>query len=323
MKVINYKLQVTMFLVLATCYLLLAPWANAADVSLGIYPPIIQVNTIPPADVQSPLSIINQGDSEINVRIELRPFVSSDQEDGQITYVTPKEANFADPLILDRVKIYDGDTPVDNFSLAPGQKKDLTLRISVPKDSPQTDYYFSIVFLSSPNNNQGVTSSQSLTGIASNVLLSVGQGQVSGNIQEFSAPFLVEGAPVPFTVRIKNTSNHFITPRGEVVISNIFGQKVGKIDLLQTNVLAQSVRNIPSSEFIDESKNLPDQIAAYWTDNFALGPYKATLNIALSDQGPLFSQTIFFLALPYKLIAGLIISVLLLSYVILKVKSKV
>lgn len=295
---------------------------NAASISLGVFPPIIQVNATPPADVQSPLSIENNSDQDLHVKIELRPFVPSDQEDGQIKYVDQKDANFADPLILQRVKIYDGDVETLEFDMNPGQKKDLNLRIIIPKDSPQADYYFSVVFLSSPKDFRGQSASQNLTGIASNVLLAVGQGEITGNVQEFSVPLLVENAPVPFTVRIKNTSNHFITPRGEIVISNIFGQKVGRINLLETNILAQSVRNIPSSDFIDEEKPLPDNIAAYWSDKFVLGPYRATLNLALSDKGPVFSQTILFLAFPFKLAAGLIISLLLLIYIIVRVKSR-
>jgi len=296
--------------------------AWAASVSLGIYPPIIQVNAVPPADIASPLSIQNNGDESLSVKIELRPFVSSDQENGQIRYIGQEEANFADPLILQRVKIYDGDLETTQLDIAPGQKKDLNLRITIPKDSPQADYYFSIVFLSGPKSFGDMSSSQSLTGIASNVLLAVGGGKITGNVQEFSVPFLVENAPVPFTVRIKNTSNHFITPKGEIVISNIFGQKVGHINLLETNILAQSVRNIPSTEFIDEGKNLPDTVAAYWSNKFVIGPYKATLNMALSDQGPVFSQTIIFFAFPFRLAGGLIIATLLLIYVIVKVKSR-
>ncbi len=306
-------------------YLIIVNQVHAASISLGVFPPIIQINATPPADAQSPLSIENHSDQELHVKIDFKPFVASDQEDGQIKYIDQKDANFADPLIFDRVKIYDGDLETSEFDLTPGQKKDLSLRVTVPKGSPQADYYFSIVFLSSPKDFGGQSASQNLTGIASNVLLSIGQGEITGNVQEFSVPLFVENAPVPFTVRIKNTSNHFITPKGEIVISNIFGQKVGIINLLEANVLAQSVRSIPSSEFANEdnaSLAPQDGTFAYWSDKFVLGPYKATLNLALSDKGPVYSQTILFFAFPFKLAIGLIISILLLIYIIARVKSR-
>ncbi len=307
MKVISHKFQVTIFLIFATCYLLHATYANAEGVALGVYPPIFQIDATAPANIQAPLTIENQGNDPVNLRIEFRPFVSSDQEDGQIKYIRELEANFEDPLIFQRVKIFDGANQITTLSLSPQQKKDLTLRIDLPRDEPATNYYFSIIFLSGENPSIGSNSSQSVSGIASNVLLSIGpKGKANGNIQEFSSPFLVEKGPVPFTIRVKNTTNHFISPQGNILITNIFGQTIGRVDLAQTNILANTVRNNSS----------------VWPEKFVLGAYKAKLTLALSDSGPIYNRDIIFFAFPFKTTAAILLGLLAIIYFVVKVKTK-
>lgn len=309
----------------AVLYFLFATQSVFAEgIGLGVYPPIIQINSVPPAEIQAPLTLENRSEIPLDIKIELKPFVSSDRENGQIKYIEEKEANFADPDIFNKVKIYDLGNQLTGFSIAPKQRKDLTLRISLPKDSKESDYYFSIIFLASSGQEQSSSTSQSVSGIASNVLLSVGEGKTTGSVQEFSAPFFVEKAPVPFTVRIKNTSNHFVAPKGEIIIKNIFDKPIGRVDLLETNILSQSVRNIPSSDFANEDTISPEkEITADWKNNFIIGPYKATLTLALSDKGPIFRRTIFFFAFPAKAVLALILGMLTVLFVIGRVRSKV
>ncbi len=316
------KLKVLPFIFL----LILIPhrFAFAQGTSLGIYPPIFQVNTTPPAQVEAPLTIQNRGDDPINLRIELRPFVASDREDGQIKYISQSEANFRDPLILQRVQILDGSTITTTLSLASKQEKNLTLRINIPRDDPSADYYFSIIFLTTQDSIENANVSKSVSGIATNVLLSIGAGKATGAIQEFFSPLLVERGPIPFTVRVKNTGNSFVSPKGEIIIKNIFDQPIGRVDLAQVNILSKSVRSIPSIDFLDEEKNLPEkEIAASWDEKFVLGPYKASLSLAISDQGPILRRDVFFFAFPFKVLVGVVLAILIVLYVIIKVKSRV
>lgn len=320
MKKIFLVALITIYCLLFT---IIAPSAHANGISLGIYPPIFQINATPPAQIQAPLSVENRGDDPINLKIELRPFVASDQEDGLIKYVTQDEANFADPLLFQRVRIYDGINPIDSVSLSGKQQKNLTLAINIPNDSPSSDYYFSVIFLTAPDNSSQINSSQSVSGIATNVLLSVGAGnQATGLIQEFSSPVFLDKGPVPFSVRVKNTGNHFITPHGDILIKNLFGQTVGKVDLVETNILAKTVRNVPSKDFLDENQNLPSEVAAYWPEKFLLGPYKASLTLAISDQGPIFSRDVYFFALPFKALVSIIAILLIGGYIFIRVKKR-
>lgn len=297
--------------------------AYADSISLAVDPPILQISATPPANVQAPLTVENRGDSQLSISIQLKPFTASDREDGQVRYLSDNEANLGDPLFFQGVSVIDetGQT-IDNFKLDPKEKKKLTLSINLPKDSPSSDYYFSIVFLSGEEGGGNTSSSQNISGIGSNVLLSVGEGKISGEIEEFSAPVFLEKGPVPFTVRVKNTGSHFINPKGEILIKNIFGQTIGRVDLAQVNILANSVRNIPSQDYLSGG-NLPDNLATYWPEKIILGPYKASLSITLSDTGPLFRRSIIFFAFPARETGITLLGLILLTYIIIKVKSKV
>ncbi len=285
-------------------------------ISLGVDPPILQINATAPALVRSKVVIINRGDSSVTLKVSFKPFIGSDREDGQIRYVN--EELGVDVKLLD-----DSGEAINELELSPKEEKKLTLSIDIPRDSPPSDYYFSIIFLTGKSSKgETSSSSESITGIASNVLLSIGSDKVMGEIAQFSAPFFLEKGPVPFTVRIKNTSSHFINPKGEILIKNIFGQTIGRVDLAQVNILANSVRNIPSEAYFNEG-NLPDEIAAYWPQKFILGPYKASLSIALSDTGPLFKRSVFFFAFPAKAFVAVLFGGLLLIYITIRVRSKV
>jgi len=103
--------------------------------------------------------------------------------------------------------------------------------VEVPSDEPAGDYYFSVLFLStSPASNSAQSSlSNAIGGVAMNVLLSIGpKSKTTGSTEEFSTPLFQPEGPVSFKVKIKNTSSHFIAPQAQIVITNMFGQKIGK-----------------------------------------------------------------------------------------------
>jgi hypothetical protein len=68
----------------------------------------------------------------------------------------------------------------------------------------------------------------------------------------------------------------------------MFGQTVGNIEVKPTNILANSNRIISNDTKLT------------WNETFLLGVYKADLNVALTDKGPLLNQTKYFVAIPLK-----------------------
>lgn len=322
-------------IILTTAYCILyTSTAEASAVDLGINPPILQIEAKPPASITTPLTIENFGEDPVTLKVYFKLFTANTGENGHIRYLTPNDPfPGANPQIFSYMQLVENDHIKDTITLSPGQKKTLGFHIGIPKDEPFSDYYFSLVFASTPSKEVEISQSGSQTpaGIAMNVLLSVGpKGKAKASIQEFSAPFFLEKGPVPFTVRIRNIGGHVIAPKGNIMIQNMFGQLIGRVDLLPVNILADTVRALP-----DTAKN-PDSSAsstvtfvsqsyptkAVWPETFLLGPYSATLTILVSDQGPIYRKTIVFFALPLQVTLAVTASVIVIFLLIKKIRQK-
>lgn len=294
--------------------MLLTGSASASDVSLGINPPIIQVNATPPTAIKQPLTIQNGSESPVTLSVTLRPFTTKDTL-GEVNFLGEKDLILRDKNIFQKIQILDNDSPIDEVTLQPKEKKTLTLKIGLPKDEPPADYYFSVVFLSKEaageNNGPAIAG-----GIASNVLLSIGpKNPATGYIEKFAAPFYVTNGPIPFTVIVHNLSPYYISPQGQILIRNLFGQLIGKVDLLQENILANSSRSLPDTRIYAADK-------AIWPEVFLFGPYKATLTIALSPQGPIFHRTIYFFALPLPYLIGLVSFLVIGVFIVTRIRKR-
>lgn len=289
-------MKFTFFLILSTIYYLLFTVSNlhAADFSLSISPPLTQITAHPPANIKTPITIQNQSDETIELDILFKPFGASENKDEE------------DSSILDKIQITNEGNFIQSLALSPKQEKKLFLRIDIPENEKEKDYYFSIQFISKPSAIKDDSNySQILAGIATNVLVSIrsenakaASDRAKTAIEEFFAPLFLEKGPVPFTVKIKNAGSHFITTQGIVTIRNVFGQLVGKVDLVPMNILRDSSRSTK----------------VFWHESFMLGFYTATLNVAVSDQYPALTRSIHLFAIPTQ---GIIIAVVTIFIVFL------
>ncbi|MDP2638313.1 MAG: hypothetical protein Q8P26_04605 [Candidatus Levybacteria bacterium] len=322
-KIKKFKTRTLLSLVSCCLLLVTASPAAAAPISLSIDPAITTINAISPSKTTSSLTIKNNSDKQVAAQITIKPFKAF-LENGELEYLDAQ-----DSFLSSNVRILDNGIPVETLTLAPDQSKNLTLSVNVPRDTKIRDYYFSILFIS--QNPLIPTSTMSLNqlGVASNVLLSIGPKQIpDASLEEFSSDFFFKNGPIPFTIRIKNKGKHFMKPKGEITIRNMFGQTIGRLDLTSVNILSNSIRAIPNNSYVEELKSedfLKSKSAlehkspkALWEEKFLLGFYTATLNIMMSDEGPLFTKSINFFALPIQGIVGIII----LITVVIVIKNK-
>jgi hypothetical protein len=154
--------------------------------------------------------------------------------------------------------------------------------------------------------------------IASNVLLSVGEdNQPKGRIETFSTPASLEYGPVPFTVQVQNTGTHLFLPQGTIPITNMFGQKVGKVQLKQMTVLAGSSRSLSNPS----TGSNADEIVA-WNDPVMVGPYTATLTLTFPDSDVKLVRTSYFWVMPYKPLGAVFLIIVALILIIFRVKQR-
>lgn len=309
-------LAIITILLLTATDLLVPTITNATDFSLGVYPPIMQIQADAPSVVTKDLTLVNASDSQLSVTLQLRMFAQTADNNGQVAYTTNQP--YPDKALFQKVQLLDNGNPIGGATLEPKQKKTLTLRIALPQGEQPADYYFSLLFVSNNPIATTTNGSQINAGIAANVLLSIGpKGATTGFLNEFSAPHIVQTGPIPFTVSVNNTSDHYITPTGQILIHNMFGQLIGKVELLPVNILQHSSRYIPSKG--EENAAHP---VALWNEKVLFGLYQAQLSIALSSQGPLFTKTVYFFAMPIPYLIGFILTLFIVGIIILRVREK-
>lgn len=337
-----YKSFIFLFSLYSLFFILYsAPSAQAEGIDLGIYPPVIQIDANPPASVRAPITIENDGDTDVTAEIQYKLFKASAEENGTLTYLTGSSAiPSPDHDLFKKVQLYENDHVVTSVKLAPKQQKKLELHIGIEKTAVPADYYFSIIFralqsdaytdttdTSLENQNASITTG----GIATNVLLSIGpKEKPTAKIKEFSTPSFVSSGPLPFTLRIENTGKHSIQPTGAIFIKNVFGQYVGKVDILPETILAHSIRSLADKQSIEDNtasavyhlNNEATKPFLVWPETFLFGPYTAGVYLKLSENGPVLTKTIYFFAFPWQGVIVLIILILLCIIIREKIKQR-
>ena len=313
-------------------YLVSIAGAQGDEFSLGIYPPILEINAQPPANIEANIYLQNLSDFPQNLKIILKSFRPSERGDGTLRYISKDTIEGPDPLILQKIKVYDQDIALDILSLDPFESRELTLKISLDSGDPLGDYYFSVIFVSQETQDTDISQSQIPGGIGTNVILSVGQkGVVQGEIKEFSIPRILGSGPVPITLWLQNNSSHYVLPTGRIIIQDMLGREAGQVSILPQHVLANSARFMIDTDQASPSASLEDQISRLskkhavliWPKKFLFGLYTAYAHVKLSENGPVFETKTSFIALPTYMLFAISFLAFVLIGIYLKVKRKI
>lgn len=310
----NLKLKIS--LLLAIFFVLsITSAAYAQEFSTGVNPPILQIEAKTPSNIKAPITLQNFSTQPITYSIFLRPFKPNSQKNGEPNYDPSLNLNYQD--FFEHVSLQADSKTITDLTLSPGESKDLTLRISLPEGFKSSDYYFTVVFLADDTKTEtGTSTAGARGGIGTNVLLSVGsKSNPQGRISAFSVPKFVTHGPVPFTLELANHNDYFVSSKGNLIVKNMFNQAVGNLDFGPINILANSNRLVGNN-------NNEENPVLYWNEKFPIGIYKAKANVALSDQGPLLTKTITFVAFPLQAFAIIIILALVFSWVIRRARKK-
>ena len=302
---------------------LLPPQAAAEGVSTTIEPTTLQIRATAPADIKTPITIKNTGNDPLTLQIRLVRFRDSGEGTGTIVYDTSLLSDEPYDQFLTNIQVLIENQPVTSLTLEPQQTRELTLAIPILQEEKTQDQYFSLLFLSNTDNQQQDDSTDEITatttfstGIAVPVTLSINQNnQKMGFLREFSMPVVQQKGPIPFTIDVSNTGNHFISASGVLLITNMFGQTVKRIDIPETTILAGSNRILGEKD----NNGYPKVI---WDEPFLFGFYTATLAVGIEPEQSLYTQKSSFLVLPIWSIIGLILGIIFLTFFIVKVKHK-
>ena len=274
--------------------------------ALEIAPPTLNLTADPGEVINAQISLRDISPVPIVVTSEVNDFTADPEtEDG-----TPK-------VMLDSTEpspysLISWIAPLPPLTLKPRQVENLPVKITVPANAAPGGYYGTIRFTAQPPDMQdtGVALNASLGALImvrvngdTNEAMALSEFYVSKNGDRGS---FFESLPITFTERIKNDGNVFEQPRGEILLKNIFGKTVAKINvnLENRNILPKSVRKFEQEFTAHDLGN-----------TFMFGPYTAELSLTYGTNGQTVTGRTSFWILPWKLIIGIIAAIIVLILV--------
>lgn len=213
--------RLVIFLALFTLSLLSPKSCLAQTFSLSIHPPILEAMLQPGKKIIYTFDLENHSSSSLSLTPRIVPFEAQGDQ-GHIRFTNEETPSFFS-LLNSHIAF---DQP---FSLEAGQKIQLVVRIAVPQNQPEGDYYQTLLVEQSSSQEQVGNISQSLGVVGTNILLTVsqsGQPQRSLEIDSFTIPgayfnqFVDSFDLVNFDLILKNTGQAFIKPEGRIFVSS-------------------------------------------------------------------------------------------------------
>jgi hypothetical protein len=300
-----------LLVLLTSNFLLLTFPVRAQQVSLSISPPLIQTVIKPGKVILIAYRLENSGDPTI-----LTAKVVSFEPKDNLGNIRLKDK--AEGLV--RFSLDNAELSLDQpFFLKTKASEQLLLRIRVPEGAPEGDYYYSLLAETTPAIGQeGIGSAQAKATIASNILITIshsGVVEIKPKVVLFQPLSKLKWKifdsfnQIPLLLVMENRGKNLIRPEGKITLRGVFGTSAD-YEIVPKNILAESQRLVeatPSAEFAKQPTSLV-------LSGFFLGPYKLSANINFGENSPtVFASTSFF-AFPFKLLAGLIITIALIIF---------
>jgi hypothetical protein len=235
------------FILLPFLLLRLAARTTLADsANVSIFPSVVNIIAKPGTNPVSHLSVKNNGDPVL-VTFKISPFKPTDTS-GHIAL---------DPSLKTPIKFsIESNAPKENepFLLKTGESADLNITMNIDKDTPEKDYYFTVLAQTTPfPGPEGQTNVQLVGQLGANVLLTVTH---DGRMQKKVSAALFNTLPtelgffktfyhdsfqkVPYVLILQNDGRNRITPEVSISIKGWNMQK--KYRLSSQTILSGSQR---------------------------------------------------------------------------------
>lgn len=283
-KIKNLKLKIAIGFILIILLFAKPEKLQAQTISLSIWPPLLEVQMMPGKTVSQNYQLVNNSDFDLQMTPLLATFEPRG-ENGEIKLLAYDPSPYFFSFTTN-------EKFNQEFTLKSKETRQLALKITLPKNNPEKDYYFTLLFSSANQPLEQKNQTASITQIGTNILLTsstVEKPPLLGRIYQFSAPKIIDSfSSTEFSLILENFGQTFFKPFGQIKITGPLKQS-SDLKLLEQNILAHSKRQMVLESF---------------KPKLALGPFKAKLEFSLNEEGaqPVLSQEIVFWYLPYKLL---------------------
>ena len=259
-------------LLFAMMWFMGAPSVHAQSQSLSVTPPLFQLSVSPGDSWQSSIKVVNPNPYPLTIYAEVTNFAAAGEAGYGRFIPIDDEPNDKNTLAewIDIVKT--------SQTIPPEQSQDVSFLIQVPDNAPPGGHYAAILISTQPTDPEKGQVVQTIQSVTSLFFLRVeGDVQEVGTIRELRAvdPF-VSVPDVTLSLRFENKGNVHLQPKGDIVITNMWGTERGRIPVNYKsnfgNVLPQSIRDFTFS----------------WKSNFKvtdIGRYKVDATLAYGENG--------------------------------------
>lgn len=271
--------------------------ATPPKTSLAISPPLFELSANPGDTLDHTIRVDNLTDQPLPISVARKDFVPMGEE-GQAA-ITDKQTAFSLSSWI--------ATDTTQFTIPAKSSQVVNFHVTVPQNASPGGHFGSIVFRVAPGSvsGNGVAVGQELGAL---LLLKVaGQVNEKASIASFGPTHnLWQKGPVLFDSRIKNEGNVQLEPSGTITISNLFGRKVGTVNLDSRTILPDSIR----------------KISGRWPGSSWPGWYTATLSMSYGNTNKILTTSAHFVIFPYKIIIPILIILIVLGVFIFRARVR-
>ncbi len=263
-----------------------------------VEPGKIEIDVNPGDTVTKDISVTSRISKPTKFNVSVEDFQGSQTEDQPVILLGDKASPWS---------FKDNITPaVPAFSLNFGDRIDLPVTVTVPKNIAPGGYFSAVIVSDEPQVNINTAANGATTRIISRVAVLffikvAGVASSSGSVSDFrvnTPQWIYSQSPDGFKVLFNNTGNEYLVPYGEIHVTNMIGRDVADIPVNAFFALPDSLRYL--------TVNWPD------TD-FRFGRYTATLQLNRGYGGLVDTKTITYWVLPWKIVAPILAGLIVIA----------
>lgn len=206
----------------------------SANSGLKIQPIKISKTIAPGESSSGVIRLANAGSSKIQVEISVEDFTPLSGGEG-VEFVGRAEGV---TTVRDWIDIKGDQT----FELGDSESRSIPYTVTAPSDAEPGGHYGVLFFKATELDNTGQL--RIGTRVGSLVFVTVpGNRLEEGRILSFTAPSFVQSGPIKFDFSFGNTGTVHFDPRGEIMITNIFGKEVARVPISGKIILPSGKRD--------------------------------------------------------------------------------
>jgi hypothetical protein len=253
------------------------------------------------------VTVTNRFGKDQKFKVEVEDFSGSFDTDETVRLLGAEKGPYS---LKDYIKL-----EVYEFSLRHGEKITLPMEIEIPQDSQPGGLYASVLVSTVPDDaiDEGSAQAKIISRLGALFFVRVaGDAIESGYLQDFRVKEAENGfyekGPITFEIFFKNEGNVHLLPSGKLEIWNMLGRKVGEREIDSFFAMPNALR----------------KLSVDWDGGFLMGRYKAVLTLNKNYQQTPAEPEIkeaYFWAVPWKVLLGVFIAILILWRVFKYVRS--